>query len=127
MLSTSPEHGKRLAAIVSAGFGALLEGVTPDQARELLEGLADGAAVRQALAGPAGTLKTPWSTSEWLLPYRAAQLTHLDQLTHLELRHCRLLLLGPDPHRQGTRLHNLPIHGFTQNQISCKLVVWEGM
>lgn len=52
MLSTSPEHGKRLAAIVSAGFAALLEGMTPDQARELLEGLADGAAVRQALAGP---------------------------------------------------------------------------
>jgi hypothetical protein len=45
------ERGERLAAIVPAEFAALLEGVTPDQARELLEDLADGAA-GQALEEP---------------------------------------------------------------------------
>src|SRR5215469_8233007 len=43
------EHGERLAAIVPAEFAALLEGMTPDQARELVEDLADGRAARQAL------------------------------------------------------------------------------
>jgi hypothetical protein len=46
------EQGERLAAIVPAEFAALLEGMTPDQARELLEDLADGAAARQALDEP---------------------------------------------------------------------------
>jgi len=46
------EHGQRLAAIVPAEFAALLEDMTPDQARELLEDLADGAAARQALEEP---------------------------------------------------------------------------
>lgn len=46
------EHGERLAAIVPAEFAALLEDMTPDQARELLEDLADGAAGRQALEEP---------------------------------------------------------------------------
>jgi hypothetical protein len=46
------EHGERLAAIVPAEFAALLEGMTADQARELLEDLADGAAARQALEEP---------------------------------------------------------------------------
>jgi alkylation response protein AidB-like acyl-CoA dehydrogenase len=46
------EHGERLAAIVPAGSAAALEGMTPDQARELLEDLADGAAARQALGEP---------------------------------------------------------------------------
>jgi hypothetical protein len=46
------EHGERLAAIVPAEFAALLEGMTSDQARELLEDLADGAAARQALPEP---------------------------------------------------------------------------
>ena len=46
------EHGQRLAAIVPAEFAAALEGMTPDQARELLEDLADGAAAREALEEP---------------------------------------------------------------------------
>ena len=46
------EHGERLAAIVPAEFAAALEGMTPDQARELLEDLADGAAAREALEEP---------------------------------------------------------------------------
>lgn len=46
------EHGERLAAIVPAEFAALLEGMTPDQARELLEDLADSTAARQALEEP---------------------------------------------------------------------------
>ena len=46
------EHGERLAAIVPAEFAAALEGMTPDQARELLEDLADGTAARDALEGP---------------------------------------------------------------------------
>ena len=46
------EHGERLAAIVPAEFAALLEGMTPDQARELVEDLADGDAARQALEEP---------------------------------------------------------------------------
>jgi hypothetical protein len=46
------EHGERLAAIVPAEFAALLEGMAPDQARELVEDLADGDAARQALEEP---------------------------------------------------------------------------
>lgn len=46
------EQGERLAAIVPAELAALLEGMTPDQARELLEDLADGGAARQALEEP---------------------------------------------------------------------------
>ena len=41
-----------LATIVPAEFAALLEGMTPDQARELVEDLADGDAARQALEEP---------------------------------------------------------------------------
>src|SRR5690348_190177 len=45
------QHGERLAAIAPAEFAALLEGMIPDRARELLEDLADGAAAAwQALA-----------------------------------------------------------------------------
>jgi antitoxin (DNA-binding transcriptional repressor) of toxin-antitoxin stability system len=46
------EHGERLAAIVPAEFAAALESMTPDQARELLDDLADAAAARQALDEP---------------------------------------------------------------------------
>jgi len=46
------EHGKWLAAIVPAEFAAVLEGMTPEQARELLEDLADVAIARQAIAEP---------------------------------------------------------------------------
>ena len=51
-----PEHGQRLAAIVPAEFAAALEGMTPDQARELLEDLADSAAAREALEEPGGDI-----------------------------------------------------------------------
>jgi hypothetical protein len=44
------EHGQRLAAIVPAEYAAMLEGMTPEQAAELLEDLADGADAREALA-----------------------------------------------------------------------------
>jgi hypothetical protein len=37
---------------VPAEFAALLEGMTPEQARELVEDLADAAAARRALDGP---------------------------------------------------------------------------
>jgi hypothetical protein len=50
------EHGERLAAIVPAEFAAALEGMTPGQARELLEDLADGAAARGALEEPGGDI-----------------------------------------------------------------------
>ncbi|MGH3277143.1 MAG: hypothetical protein ACRDNZ_22795 [Streptosporangiaceae bacterium] len=46
------EHGERLAAIVPAEFAAVLEGMTPERVRELLEDLADAAAARQALDEP---------------------------------------------------------------------------
>jgi hypothetical protein len=46
------EDGERLAAIVPAAFAAALEGLTPEQARELIEDLADGAAARKSLAEP---------------------------------------------------------------------------
>jgi antitoxin (DNA-binding transcriptional repressor) of toxin-antitoxin stability system len=44
------EHGQRLAAIVPAEYAAALEAMNPKQAAELLEDLADGADVREALA-----------------------------------------------------------------------------
>jgi antitoxin (DNA-binding transcriptional repressor) of toxin-antitoxin stability system len=44
------EHGERLAAIVPAEYAAALEAMNPEQAAELLEDLADGADVREALA-----------------------------------------------------------------------------
>ncbi|HUK71145.1 MAG TPA: hypothetical protein VLW50_20665 [Streptosporangiaceae bacterium] len=46
------EGGERLAAIVPAGFAEALEGMTPEQARELVEDLADAAAARESLAEP---------------------------------------------------------------------------
>jgi antitoxin (DNA-binding transcriptional repressor) of toxin-antitoxin stability system len=44
------EHGETLAAIVPAEFAAALEGMTPEQAAELLEDLADAADARESLA-----------------------------------------------------------------------------
>ena len=46
------EHGERLAAIVPAEFAAVLEGMTQEQARELVEDLADADAARRALDEP---------------------------------------------------------------------------
>jgi antitoxin (DNA-binding transcriptional repressor) of toxin-antitoxin stability system len=46
------EHGERLAAIVPAELAAALEGMSPEEARELLEDLADAAAARRALQEP---------------------------------------------------------------------------
>ncbi len=51
-------NGQRLAAIVPAELAAVLEGMTPDEARALLEDLADAAAARQALAEPGESI--PW-------------------------------------------------------------------
>jgi hypothetical protein len=52
------ENGQRLAAIVPAEFAAVLEKMTPDEARILLEDLAGPTATRQALAEPREL--TPW-------------------------------------------------------------------
>jgi antitoxin (DNA-binding transcriptional repressor) of toxin-antitoxin stability system len=52
------EHGERLAAIVPAEFAEALEGMSEEDARELLEDLADAAAARQALAEPGESI--PW-------------------------------------------------------------------
>jgi len=52
------EQGQRLAAIVPAEFAAALEGMTPGQARNLLEDLADGAAAREALDEPGEDIPT---------------------------------------------------------------------
>ncbi len=52
------EHGERLAAIVPAEFAQALEGMSEEDARELLEDLADAAAARQALAEPGDSI--PW-------------------------------------------------------------------
>src|ERR1700733_15596569 len=46
------ENGERLAAIVPAEFAAVLEGMTAEQARDLVEDLADPDAARRALDGP---------------------------------------------------------------------------
>ena len=52
------ERGERLAAIVPAEFAEALEGMSEEDARELLEDLADAAAARQALAEPGESV--PW-------------------------------------------------------------------
>ena len=52
------EHGGRLAAIVPAEFAEALEGVSEQDARELLEDLADAAAAREALSEPGESV--PW-------------------------------------------------------------------
>lgn len=52
------ERGERLAAIVPAEFAEALEGMSEEDARELLEDLADAAAARQALAEPGESI--PW-------------------------------------------------------------------
>ena len=52
------ERGERLAAIVPAEFAEALEGMSEQDARELLEDLADAAAARQALAEPGESV--PW-------------------------------------------------------------------
>ncbi len=44
------EEGQRLAAIVPAEYAAALEAMSPEQAAELLEDLADSADAREALA-----------------------------------------------------------------------------
>jgi hypothetical protein len=48
----------RLAAIVPAEFAQALEGMSEEDARELLEDLPDAAAARQALAEPGESI--PW-------------------------------------------------------------------
>jgi antitoxin (DNA-binding transcriptional repressor) of toxin-antitoxin stability system len=61
------ENGERLAAIVPAPFAAALEGMTPDGARELLEDLAEAAALRQALAEPGKSVRwEPAKAEAWL-------------------------------------------------------------
>jgi len=52
------EHGVRVPAIVPAEFAEVLEGMSGEDARELLEDLADAAAARQALAEPGESI--PW-------------------------------------------------------------------
>ena len=52
------ERGERLAAIVPAEFAEALEGMSEQDARELLEDLGDAAAARQALAEPGESV--PW-------------------------------------------------------------------
>ena len=46
------ERGERLAAIVPAEFAEALEGMSEQDARELLEDLSDAAVARQALTEP---------------------------------------------------------------------------
>jgi ssDNA-binding replication factor A large subunit len=46
------EGGERLAAIVPAEFAEAIEGMTEEDARELMEDLADAAAAREAIAEP---------------------------------------------------------------------------
>ena len=55
---SSPSAGRRWAAIVPAEFAEALEGMSWEDARELLEDLADAAAARQALAEPGESI--PW-------------------------------------------------------------------
>ncbi|MGH3276054.1 MAG: hypothetical protein ACRDNZ_17230 [Streptosporangiaceae bacterium] len=52
------ERGERLAAIVPAEFAEALEGMSKDEARDLLEDLADAAAARESLAEPGESV--PW-------------------------------------------------------------------
>jgi hypothetical protein len=59
------EHGQRLAAIVPAEFAAILERLTPEQARELLDDLADAADIRAARAArEAGEPVIPWEQAK---------------------------------------------------------------
>ena len=59
------EHGQRLAGIVPAEFAAALERLTPEQARELFEDLADAADVRSARAmREAGEPVIPWEQAK---------------------------------------------------------------
>jgi hypothetical protein len=59
------EHGQRLAGIVPAEFAAALERLTPEQARELFEDLADAADVRAARAArEAGEPVIPWEQAK---------------------------------------------------------------
>lgn len=46
------EHGQRLAAIVPAEYASALESMSAEDARELLEDLADAAAARASLTDP---------------------------------------------------------------------------
>jgi len=58
-------HGQRLAGIVPAEFAAALERLTPEQARELFEDLADAADVRAARAArEAGEPVIPWEQAK---------------------------------------------------------------
>ena len=52
------ERGQRLAAIVPAEFAEALEGMSEQDARDLLEDLADAAAAREALKEPGESV--PW-------------------------------------------------------------------
>jgi hypothetical protein len=52
------ERGERLAAIVPAEFAEALEGLSEQDARELLEDLADAASAREALEEPGESV--PW-------------------------------------------------------------------
>ena len=52
------EHGERLAAIVPAEFAEVLEGMSEEDTRELLEDLADAALARESLAEPGESV--PW-------------------------------------------------------------------
>jgi antitoxin (DNA-binding transcriptional repressor) of toxin-antitoxin stability system len=52
------ERGERLAAIVPAEFAEALEGLSEQDARELLEDLADAVASREALEEPGESV--PW-------------------------------------------------------------------
>ena len=59
------KNGQRLAAIVPAEFAAVLEGIAPDEAEEVLGDLADTGNARQALAEPAQS--NSWEQVEaWL-------------------------------------------------------------
>jgi hypothetical protein len=54
---TYTERGQRLAAIVPAEFAEALEGMSEQDARDLLEDLADAAAAREALKSPASPFR----------------------------------------------------------------------
>lgn len=62
------EHGERIAAIVPAEYAAALEGLSPEQARELLEDLADGALAREALEEPGEDIPAEHVWAELGLP-----------------------------------------------------------
>jgi len=55
------EHGQRLAAIVPPEYARALEGITPEEAEELLDELADAADARAGRAAiAAGEPLIPW-------------------------------------------------------------------